>query len=188
MISGIGKKYWRLPIVALCQVLILHPAFAQQGLRIVVIQGDAARNVVQQIPAKQLTVRIEDSNNRPVAGAVVEFTAPEGGPSGEFANDSRIVRVMSGPDGVAVAGVYHPNALMGPYQIRVTAQSNGESASAFILQTNIAEKQGHGKLIAIIAIAGGAAAAAVAYHGKSSSSGSSAPTITFGGAAVGAPK
>lgn len=193
MMQRMRKNYWRVPLVALCQLLLLQTAFGQaqaggqRNLRIVVTQGDAARNVVQQIPARPLLIRVEDGTGNPVAGVTVVFTAPSVGPSGEFADDSRTVRVMTGPDGLASAGVFHPNANTGSYQIRVTAELQGEMASAVISQTNIAEKKGRGKLIAALAIAAAAAGAAIAYSRKNGGS-SDTPTITFGGAAVGAPR
>ena len=74
--------------------------------------------------------------------------------------------MLTGQDGVAAAGAYHPNASPGPYQIRVTAQYRGAMATAFISQMNIAQKKGHGKLIATLVILGAAGGAAVAYRGK----------------------
>ncbi|HEY2384049.1 MAG TPA: hypothetical protein VGK48_22975 [Terriglobia bacterium] len=189
------KRLQQWPLVALCHLLVLHSAWgqplpAQQGLHIVVVEGEGARNVTEQIPARPMVVRIQDANARPVGGAAVTFTAPEGGPSGEFANDSRSVRLVTGPDGIANAGPFHPNASDGPYQVVVKVEFQGQMATASILQTNVAKGGGHKKLILIFAIAGAAAAAAVAAHSNSgsSSSSSSGTTITFGGTAVGAPK
>lgn len=195
MLRRIRDRWWRVPMITVCQLLVLQAAWGQgpqtgtPRLKIVVVQGEGFRNVVQQITPRPLIVRVEDANNRPVAGATVVFTAPESGPGGEFANDSRTVRVTTTSDGTAVAGVYHPNSNTGPYQIRITAEYQGETASAVISQANIPEKKGHGKLIATVAIIAAAAGAAVAFHSKdNSSSSSNTPTITFGGSAVGAPR
>jgi hypothetical protein len=182
-------------MVLFCQVLVLHPLFAQQvagqrNLRIVVVQGEGARNVVQQIPPKPIVVRIEDAGGRPVGDATVVFQAPELGPSGEFENDSRLMKTTSAPDGTASAGVFHPNGITGGYQVRANAQFQTLTATALISQMNIGETHGHKKLLATVAIIGAAAGAALAFHGKSSSSSTTGntPTITFGGSAVGAPK
>ena len=180
--------------IILCPLLALQPAFGQQAaaqsrVRIVVVQGEGNRNVTQQITAKPLVVRVEDANNRPVGGATVTFTAPARGPSGEFANDSPVIRVITGTDGLANAGPYHPNANEGPYQIQVRAEFHGEMATVVISQTNIARGRGHKKLIAIVAIVGGAVAAAgIAARSKRSTSSSSSPASTSGEAAVGAPR
>ena len=191
MICKMRKDCWRIPLVVVCQLLILQSALGQQpnaqrGLRVMVVEGEGARNVVQQIASRPLIVRVVDATNRPVAGATVVFTAPESRAGGEFENDSSSVRVMTDQDGKAAAGVYHPNATTGSYQIRVTAEFQGQTGTAVIRQTNIAEKTGHGKLIATIAIAAAAAGAAVAYRNRRLPP--NAPTIIFGGAAVGAPR
>jgi len=194
MMGKMREQYRQWPLAFLCQLLVLHSAFgqplqAQQRLQILVIEGEGARNVTEQIPPRPMTVRIQNASNQPVAGATVTFTAPDSGPSGEFTNDSRSVRVTTGPDGIANAGPFHPNATAGPFQVTVRAEFQGQTATAAILQTNVAKGTGHKKLIAIVAIAGAAAAAGIAAHGNSGSSSSSgAPTITFGGSAVGAPK
>jgi hypothetical protein len=191
MLRNIRRQYRQSFLVGLCQLLLLQTAFGQQtrgegGLRIQIVDGEGAQNVVLQIAPKPLVVRVVDASNRPVAGAAVVFTAPESGPSGRFSNDLRTVTATTGPDGLARAGTYHPNEVIGPYQIRVTAEIPEAAALAVISQVNLAERKGHGKLIAILAVAGGAAAAAVVYHNKNS--GSNNISIGFGGAAVGAPK
>jgi hypothetical protein len=189
MIRRMFENIWRLLILVLCQSLVLQPAYGQQtGLRIEILEGEGARNATQQIPPKPLTVRVVDANNRPVTGAVATFIAPENGPSGEFVNDSRNLTVTTGQDGVASVGAYHPNAIEGPYQIRIRVEFQGQTAMAFVSQSNVAKKKGHGKLIAILAISGAAAAAVIASRSGGSTSASSAPTITFGGSAVGAPQ
>jgi hypothetical protein len=185
-------KRFQALVVVICHLLALQPAFSQQagvqrGLKIVIVEGGGARNVVRQIPPRPLAVRILDANDQPVAGATVDFSAPQVGPSGEFANDSRSYSVTSDQDGLAVASGYHPNSIEGPYQIRVRAEFQGQTASELIPQTNIAQKKGRGKLYAIIGIVG-AAAAAIAFRGGSNGSSGNAPTITFGGGAVGAPR
>src|SRR5215468_7673429 len=90
-------------------------ATAQAKLRIVVVEGEGATNVAQQIAAKQLIVRVLDGNNRPVEGAAVTFNAPASGSSGDFMNNSKSIRVLTNTDGVANAGPYHPNATTGAY-------------------------------------------------------------------------
>ena len=134
-------------------------------------------------------VRVEDANNRPVAGAVVTFTAPQSGPSGEFENDLSTSSMITGADGLAAAGAFHPNAIQGAYNIQVRVEFQGQTAAASIPQTNIEQRKGHFKMIAILAIAGAAVGAAIAAGSgnKTSTTTTTAPTITFGGAAVGAP-
>jgi hypothetical protein len=178
-------------VVVLCQLLLLQPVFSQQagaqpGLRIVTVRGDRAKNVIQQIPPEALTVRIEDTNRRPVGGATVLFTAPGSGPGGQFPNGSTTVRVTTNPDGLATAEGYHPNATPGRYMIEVRAEYQGLTAGAVIEQTNVEPGKSHTKLlITILAVAGVAAGATVLARRNG---GDSIPTFTLGDAAVGAPK
>ena len=114
-------------VVVLCPLLLLQPLFARQtstqsGIRIVVVRGDRARNVIQQIPAEPLTVRVEDLNRQPIAGVTVIFTAPATGPSGDFATGSTIANVIANQDGLAIAEGYHPNGIVGSYLIQLRAQ------------------------------------------------------------------
>ena len=189
------KSGWQMFVVILCGLLTVQPVTgqpvaAQVGLRIVVIEGAGTNNVIQQIPATSLVVRIENANG-PVPGAMVVFTAPEAGPSGEFANDSSVFGVITGMDGLAAADGYHPNAVTGSYQIAVRAEFRGEVATTTIQQRNSGSGGGAGKVIAILAIVGAAAGAGVAYALRSDNSSVDAtpnfPVISIGGGAVGAP-
>ena len=185
------KSAWRSLIVVLCQLLIWHTSMVQQlaaqaGLRILIVQGDGARNLIQQIPPEPLVVRVEE-DRRPVAGAMVTFTAPPAGPSGQFANGLTTITVTTDRDGLAIVDGFHPNAIGGAYQISIRATFQGQTALANIRQFNVEAKKGHGRLITILAIAGAAAGAAViARSGRNGTT--TAPTITFGESTVGAPK
>ncbi len=189
--------YGRRLLVLLTSILLaLQPAFGQQvnnqrALRISVVEGDDAKNVVQQISPKPIVVRIDDSNNQPVAGATVEFTAPDMGPSAEFENDQRTITVTTDNDGLASSGGLHPNDVTGPYNIRIRAEYQGQRALAAVQQTNIEQRASRRKMFALLAIVGAVGAAVAARSGgnDSSDNGSSsgAPTITFGGSAIGAP-
>jgi hypothetical protein len=189
-----SENCWRVLTVIMCGLLALQSAFGQQvggqsRLRIVVVEGANVKNVTQEIPLRPLTVRVEDANSRPVAGATVVFNSPETGPSGEFANDSRTFSAITGEDGLATARGYHPNTVTGAYQIQVRAESQGMTATAGIPQRNIAPQHGGRlKIIAILAIAGAAVGAVVAARSRTSPPATpTAPTITLGGGAVGAP-
>lgn len=192
-------KSGRWIVAILCQWLALSPVFAQQsGLRIVIVEGTGARNVAQEIAPRPLIVRVEEANNQPVSGATVTFTAPGIGPSGEFENDTRTYRTITGEDGLAGSGPYHPNLATGDYQIQVRAEFQGQTATAFIRQANVGARKSRGKLFAIAAVAGAAVVAAIAAGsgGRQTTTtpptptptpSPTAPSISLGGSAVGAP-
>jgi hypothetical protein len=172
-------------------MLVLGPALAQQTLRIVPVEGSGARNVVQQITARPITVRVEDARGMPVADARVIFSSPASGPSGEFNNAARTLEVTTNSRGLASANNYHPNAIAGSYNIDVRAEYQGQTARIQIPQENVTQGKSRRKLIAILAIAGGAAGAILASSLKKKSSGpttpTTPPTITLGDGSVGAP-
>jgi hypothetical protein len=191
----------RLFVSTLCVIFVAQSSFAAQdgvGLRIQVMQGGDAQNVLEQIPATPISVRITDRNNRPITGATVVFTCPESGASGDFANGLTSFSTITDESGLAVAREYRPNDIAGTYQIRVRAEYLGEAATIAIRQTNIAAKKSMGKLIVIMAAAGAAGIAGAAFAARGGSSApssnpgtgtpSNTPTISFGGSSVGGPK
>jgi len=56
------------------------------SLNIVVVEGEGAINNIRQRVARDPMVRVEDNNHKPIAGAVVVFTLPTEGATGEFGN------------------------------------------------------------------------------------------------------
>src|SRR5262249_37735706 len=172
-----------------------QPQQPDLGLRVLVIQGNGAQNVVLRNLPVPLAVRVVDRENHPVVRAVVEFTAPESGPSGDFANASNAISLLTDEDGIAIAEPIHANQIEGLYQIQIQASFLGETANTYARITNTGRKMSFGNKIVILYRAGGAARASSAARGRGggSTSGSSnstppsptAPTITFGGSSVG---
>lgn len=138
------------------------------GLNIVIIEGDGAINNIRQRTAREEIVQVEDDNHQPVAGAAVSFLLPSSGPSGTFANGSRLFTTMTDSKGQAVAR-FQPNDESGSFKIKVDAQSNGRSSTALISSAN-----------AMGALAGSAAGGSAAAGGGSAAGGSAS-----GGTVVG---
>ncbi len=177
------------------------PAAPQQqdnGLKLVILEGEGAVNNVKQRTAREVIVEVRDENNRPVGGAVVMFALPDRGPSGLFANGQKIATVTTGADGKAQTIITELNGAKGQMPIRVSASNAGMRASTIITQTSVAaggmSAAGVGIIVAIVAGAG--AAAAVALSGGSSSPPASNPgepprptaTVTAGSPTVGPPQ
>jgi hypothetical protein len=116
-----------------------RPAEASKGLRIVVLEGEDAVNIVQQKTAVRPMVEVRDSNNLPVAGASVQFTIARtgGGAAASFANGQTAVTVTT--DAVGRAATSPLQALgNGAVRINVQATYQGQVASATVSQTNFA--------------------------------------------------
>jgi hypothetical protein len=127
------------------------------ALRIVVIEGEDAVNVIQQKTAVAPVVEVRDQNGLPVPGAVVRFTI--GGGNASFTGGSQTLTLTTNAAGRAAASAVNPLA-SGSVQIQVQATFQGQTAAATIAQTNVvtaAQVSG----VAAAGAAGGAAGGGV---------------------------
>jgi hypothetical protein len=169
-------------------------------LNIVIVEGEGTLNNVKQRVNREPIVQVEDENHKPVAGAAVVFFLPSSGPGGAFANGSQTLTVTTDSTGRAAATGIRPNHQLGQVHIRVTASSNGLTASATITQMNVAGANVGGglstgaKILIVVAVAAGATAGAIVATrggggGNSSTIGPGASvSITPGTPTVGGPK
>ena len=151
-------------------LLVSVSATAQQpltngGLRIVIVEGEDAVNIVQQKTALAPVVEVRDRNNLPVPGAVVTFSI-QGGNAATFGGASTLTVATNAAGQAAVTGLT-PTAA-GAVQIQVSAAFQGQIATATIAQTNVMT-----------------AAQAAAASAATGTSGSSASTAGGGAAAGG---
>ena|SRR5689334_6135938 len=140
------------------------------ALQIVVVEGQGAINNASTHTGREPVIEVRDANDAPIAGALVTFQAPAQGPSAVFGSGNTTLLTQTDASGRAVGRALRPNTVKGPFQIRVTASWNGQTASAVISQTNAmpVESKSNKKLWLIPIIAGaGAAGAFAAVHGKS---------------------
>jgi hypothetical protein len=140
----------------------------QPSLRVVVVAGEDAVNIIQQKTAVRPVVEVRDRNNLPVSGALVTFSI-EGGHAATFGGASTLTVATNAAGQAAVTGLT-PSAA-GAFQIQVSAAFQGQIATATIAQTNVLT-------------AAQAAAAGAASSGAGGSAGGSAGGT--GGAAGGA--
>src|SRR5437660_211471 len=71
---------------------IAPPAEAQtipSELNLVVVQGEGTTNNIGQRTAAEPVIRVEDDKHAPLSGAVVVFTLPTEGATGEFVRGSK---------------------------------------------------------------------------------------------------
>jgi hypothetical protein len=167
------------------------------GLRVVVIEGEGSINNIREHTARAPVVRVVDDAERPVPNATVNFLLPDTGPSGYFPESRTNLTTSTDADGRAIARGMRPNNVAGRFQIRVSASSQGRTATAMISQVNVApaaaKKKSKTKYVIAALAAGGAIGAVVAAKGGGSGggSGSSTPggtTITPGSPVFGAPR
>lgn len=115
-------------------VLALVAVQQAPPLRIVVIEGEGAVNIIQQKTAVAPLIEVRDRNDQPVAGAVVNFVIRNG--RATFGG-ARTLSVTTNAAGRAVAAGFAPSG-SGALQIGATATFQGQSAAAItIAQTNV---------------------------------------------------
>jgi len=165
---------------------------APGGLKIVVVQGEGARNNVRTRSATQPVVEVRDDSDKPVAGAEVVFQLPPAGPGGVFNGWMRNQTARSSAEGRAETNGFTPNDEAGRFNIKVTATSGTKSSSAIISQSNTANGSGGGdgkqfkskhKLLTVVLIVGAAGLAGgivAATRGGSSTPPTPPTPITVG--------
>ena len=174
------------------------PAAAEGGpaaLKVVVLEGEGARNDIRSGTAVAPKIRLLDENGRPVPDAEVVFRLPMEGPGGAFHGWVRTQTVRTNAEGIAAASGYTPNDLEGRFNIRVTAKAGAQEASAVISQVNIRGSGASGRgqrkwwiLAAVGAGAGAAIAAAASGNGSDGVAVTTPITITAGPVTVAGPR
>lgn len=166
-------------------------------LQIQVVEGDGATYSVGSRATRGVTVLITDETGKPVSGATVNFTLPDGGPSGVFTSGTRAQLAMTQGDGKAAVWGMQWNHTQGPFEIRVTA-SKGQARAGTIVNALLSGGTGNTKEARVtssktpgtggsrkwlwigLAVAGAAAAGAVALTTKSSATTTSQSGVTIG--------
>jgi hypothetical protein len=120
-------------LIALALILTQTPAPA---LRVVVLEGEDAVNIVQQKTAVRPLVEVRDRNNLPVPGASVTFTVGAGQPAA-FGGGAQTITVTTNAAGQAAPASFSATGA-GKVSIQVQAAHQGQVASAAITQTNFA--------------------------------------------------
>jgi len=142
------------------------------AMKIVVLEGEGAVNIIQQKTAVAPVIEVRDRNDQPVSGALVRFAIQKGRAS---FNGARTLSVTTDAAGRATATGLTATG-RGALQITASAAFQGQTAAVSIAQTSVmtaaeasslasvpaAPVSGGGlSHLAVAAIAGGAAAGAV---------------------------
>jgi PEGA domain len=103
------------------------------ALKIVVLEGEGAVNILQQKTAVAPVVEVRDRNDQPVAGALVRFAIRSG--RATFSG-ARTISVTTDAGGRAIAAGFAPTGT-GGLQIGATAAFQGQTVAATITQTTV---------------------------------------------------
>lgn len=129
----------RLVSVVAIALLVCSTAQAQNSapagsLKIVVISGEDAVNIIQQKTAVAPVIEVRDRNDLPVLGVAVTFSVS--GPGASFAGGVQSITVVTNATGQAAAAGLTPTAT-GAINISATATFQGQTAIATIAQSNV---------------------------------------------------
>jgi hypothetical protein len=104
------------------------------ALKIVVLEGEGAVNIIQQKTAVAPVIEVRDRNDQPVSGALVRFAIRQGHAS---FNGARTLSVTTDAAGRATATGLTATT-RGALQITASASFQGQTATATIAQTTVA--------------------------------------------------
>jgi hypothetical protein len=154
--------------IALC---VQSASTQSASLKIVVVDGEDAVNIIQQKTAVAPVIEVRDRNDQPVAGAIVNF-AIRGGRA--TFGGARTLAVTTDVAGRAVAASLTPTA-SGAVQISATAAFQGQTAAAVtITQTNVMTAAQAAAVSSAAGSSSGAASGTGAGAGGGSGSGATA--------------
>lgn len=119
--------------------LAVPHARAADDLKVIIIDGDEAANVVAERIAAEPVIEVRDRNDRRVPGAVVRFVIRKTRDRlfASFGNGQAEVRTITDYAGRASVNAVSP-AEPGTFQIDVEASYRGQTGKAVIRQTNFA--------------------------------------------------
>jgi hypothetical protein len=202
--SKLPKSLLTLGLCALAANQAMGPPTWAQNLParidIIVTEGEGVVNDVRQRVTRNLAVRVEDDDHRPLTGASVVFALPISGASGEFPNGVKNLTAVTNQDGLAVAHGLRTNQIPGTLQIYVTASYRGLRGRALITQTIAGEpvnpkpemqsrKSGGKWKWVVLGVVAAAGAGGGVYYGthKSPSSSPTGTSISIGTIGIGGP-
>ena len=131
-VRAVKRLAWTILVLCLADASLAAQGRAA-GLRIIVIEGEDAVNIVQQRTAVAPVVEVRDHNDLSVAGAVVKFAIRNG--RATFGG-ARTVTVTTNAVGRAAATGLTPTG-SGALQISASASFQGQTAAVTIAQTNV---------------------------------------------------
>jgi hypothetical protein len=113
------------------------PAAQPSDLKIVVLEGEGAKNYTKSRTGVNSVVEVRDQADKPVAGAEVVFQLPAAGPGGNYNGWMRTQTARTNEKGQAGTNGFTPNDEEGRFNIKVSAGHGTKTASAVIAQSNL---------------------------------------------------
>ncbi len=146
------------------------------ALRIVVVEGEDAVNIIQQKTAVAPVVEVRDRNDQPVAGAIVNFAIRSG--RATFGG-ARTLSVTTNAAGRAIAAGFAPTG-SGALQISATAAFQGQTAAAVTIAQTTVQTAAQAAAVGSAGGAGGSSGGASAGAGAGAGGGGGLSGTTIG--------
>lgn len=108
------------------------------GLKIRIEEGDGVTYALGSRATRGITVQVTDETGNPIEGASVNFTLPDSGPSGAFADGSKVQVLPTRADGRASVWGMHWNRTAGPVDVRIVA-GKGAARAGTVCTIQLAE-------------------------------------------------
>ncbi len=190
-----APKYAVASFIPLVIAILAFTRFASGAdvLNIRVVDGQGAINNVRTRTARAPVVEVTDAEDKPISGVSVSFQTPATGPGALFGGEHLLV-TQTDSSGRATGRGLIPNAIAGPFEIRVTASYNSEMATASVKQINASPSESKSSkkalwiTLAVGAAAGGAFAAAHGHGGSTAAPAATSATLVAGPTTFGPPQ
>jgi hypothetical protein len=181
-----------IPMLCSAIAVVPAPARAADTLKVIVVDGDEAANIVAERLAAEPVIEVRDKDDRRVPGAVVRFVIRKTRDRllASFGNGQTEVRTLT--DYAGRAGVNGVSPIEpGSFQIDVDVSYRGQTGKAVIRQTNFpttadARSAGREPAKNSSSTAQGSAAGAAATGAGAATTATTAATTTATAASVGA--
>lgn len=130
-----------LALLTALSVLAPSPVAAQQPgaparLKIIVLEGQGAVNLLPSRTAVQPVIEVRDENDNPLEGVTVTFELPASGPGGIFPGGQPSQIGVTNRQGQVSTRGFVPNDRPGEFEILVRAEYQGRTAVERIRQAN----------------------------------------------------
>lgn len=106
-----------------------------RGLSVTVLQGERITHHLPDPVSAHLSIRVADSEGKPIRGAVAVFELPEQGASATAMDGSQVKVVLTDKDGAATCEI-KANKLPGEYIAKITVNYLGQTSTVSLHQEN----------------------------------------------------
>lgn len=106
-----------------------------RGVSVSVLQGDGVVHSLPKPLASHISIRVTDTDNHPIQGAVAVFELPLDGPTATLPDEAAVKVILTDKDGAAAVSIL-PNDIPGHFEPKITVNYMGQTTSLSLKQEN----------------------------------------------------